>query len=509
MSNNSSHSRMAITLPGVSKNDVFVESISGVEKIGAGYQFVIGLLTKETLKLADMLGKATTFELEVGDEKSKIHGVVAKAETRNPTPKREFCYQITLEPELSMLRYSAQNQVYGTNKDVTVVDILDAEMSDANKSNSKTSPNRVARNIKHDMLASAGDYPKLDFVMQYRESDFNFISRMCERFGIFFLFDHSGDKEKVVFGDRKEHFTKLVGPDDDEKLPYRSKQQVRGSGDFAIWSFNSAYTAASGSVELREYNEDTPKVSLSVAENASYEGQGVVTLYDENYPTESEGRFIAKRRVEQLEGQRLQFTGEGNIPQLRPGKFFKLTDHPLSELDGLYIVIEVEHNCVQTTPLGFSSADKSPQPYFNKFVCVPFDKGYRPPVVTPKPVVHGYLNAVIDGETKGQRAELDDAGRYRIRILDEESDLKSGKASYAVRKLEPYGGGDGFGSHFSLLIGTEVLLGFRHGDPDRPIILGAVSNGEQTNPVTSSNQNVAYRVRTASGIVMQISDGAA
>lgn len=509
MSNAAVQAKMSITLPGLSRSEVYVESISGNEALTSGYRFSVDVVSKDTLDLADMMGKAATLTLDMGEETLTAFGVIGSAGTLDPTPNREFCYRFIIEPELAMLRHSAQNQVYGTETDVTVIDILTDELSDANKKDSNTGSSRVPRQIQYNMLPSAGDYPQLNFVMQYRENDLNFITRMCERFGIFYAFDHSGSKEEVIFGDRKEHFTKLSGSNLTEELPYRSKEQVLGTGDFGIWSFNQNFDTRSGTVALREYNEETPKVDLFVSEDATYPGQGVTTLYGENYSTVPDGSFIAKRRAELLATERQQFIGLSNVPNIRPGLFFKLTDHPIQELEGLYIITEVSHRCTATTPLGFSSADKTPEPYQNRFVCVPFENGFRPSLMTPKPSIPGYLSAVIDGENEGKRAELDDAGRYRVRILDEESGLTSGKASYVVRKMEPYGGGDGYGSHSTLLIGTEVLLGFLHGDPDRPVILGAVSNGEQVNPVTVTNQNVAHRTRTASGIIMQISDGSA
>ncbi|MET1413042.1 type VI secretion system Vgr family protein [Roseibium sp. HPY-6] len=500
--------QMSIKLPGDAGEEVYVESLRASEALGKTYRYEISLISKKPINLEDLLGQSTKLEFKKAHETVAFIGVVGAARTCDPTPNREFCYEIVLEPELAMLRHSGQNQVYGTDKDVTVVDIIQGELADANKSSSSTSSDRVARQIQSDLLVAASDYPKLDFVFQYQETDLNFLMRMCERFGIYFAFDQTGDREKVIFGDKKEHFTKLSGENINEELAYRSKHQVLGTDSFGVWSFNANYETQSGTVALREFNEDTPKVSLSVSANASFQGQGVTTLYGENYPVVADGDFIAKRRVDQIEGERLQFVGESNIPNLRPGLFFRLKDHPISELDGLYIVISVDHSCTISTPIGFSSSNKEPAPYQNRFVCVPFDKGYRPPVRTPKPMVNGYMVGFVDGETDGKRAELDDYGRYKIRIIDEESGLLNGLASYFVRKMEPYGGGDGFGSHSTLTKDTEVLLGFLQGDPDRPVILGAVSNGEQTNPVTSTNQNVAHRTKTSSGIVFQISDGA-
>src|SRR5262249_34488288 len=156
------------------------------------------------------------------------------------------------------------------------------------------------------------------------------------------------------------------------------------------------------------------------------------------------------------------------IPLLRPGLFFRLVDHPDSAFEKLYVVTEVEHGITEPTALGFTSSDKNAEPYFNRFTCIPFDVPFRPKVVTPKPVVHGVLVAFIDGDDSVRKAQIDEYGRYRVRIVDEESGLSGGKASHLVRKAEPYGGGDQYGSHSTLLVGTEILLSFVNGDPDRP-----------------------------------------
>lgn len=499
---------ITLTLPGVRAGAVYAESAIGREVLGDVYRFTVDVIAKDPLTLETMLGKAATLEVRVRDEKAVIHGIVAAAQSLDPTQNRDLCYRFVIEPELSLMKLSAQNQVYGTDADVTVVDIIENELRDAKKKASKTGSSRRARTIKHAMLADKGSYPVLDFVMQYRESDFDFLSRLCEKFGIFFAFDHGGDKETVLFCDRKEHFRRLSGRSLSGDLPFRGTAQIRGSGDFAVYSFNARYGVETGSVHMREYNDETPNVDLSVTENARFQGQGTRVDYGENYRTVGEGRFLAKRRAEELETRRLTYVGESNVPLLRPGLFFKLVDHPISDFEQLYIVTEVEHRITEQTPLGFGVPGKASEPYVNRFTCVPFDAGYRPPLKTPKPVISGCLIAFIDGESDGGRAELDEYGRYRIRIMDDESGLMNGRASHFVRKAEPYGGGDGYGSHATLLKGTEILLTFLEGDPDRPVILGALSNAEKMNPITDSNNNVAMRTRTTSGTIFQICDGA-
>ncbi|MDL2398843.1 type VI secretion system Vgr family protein [Rhizobium mayense] len=508
MSTNSMQ-EMLITLPGTTSDVVYVESVRGRETLSSAYEFEADVVCRTPLQIEPMLGKAAKLELRVLDEEAVVHGIVAAATTLDPTTNREFCYRFVIAPELALMKLSRQNQIYGTDRDMNVVDIVEKELSDGNKSGSKTASSRVGRSIPHQILADKSSYPKLDFTMQYNESDFDFVSRLCEKFGIFYMFDQSGDQEVVQFCDRKEHFRRVSGRKLTEELPFRGEAQIRSQGDFAIRSFKGTYKVSAGSIHRREFNDETPTVDLSVSHDATYSGQGIDVRYDENYRTVGEGNFLATRRMEQVTAERLTFVGESNIPLLRPGMIFKLVDHPIAELEAYYVITHVEHEMAEPTPLGFSSTDKKSEPYRNRFTCIPFSTQYRPPLLTPRPVVNGFLIGFVDGEGSSKRAELDQYGRYRIRIMDEESGLSGGKASYLVRKVEPYGGGDGFGSHSTLNVGTEVILGFLHGDPDRPVIAGAFSNAHLSNPVTQTNSNVAHRTRTASGIILQMCDGAA
>lgn len=499
---------ISITLPGLNEGDVFADRVRGREALSTAYEFEVDVISDKVLNIGEMIGQAVTLKIRVLDEKAEVKGVVLKAGSLDPSQNRQFCYRFVIGPSLALMRYSAQNQVYGTDSDATVIDIVENELKDAVKAGSSTGGNRADRRIGYRMLAG-GDYPKLDFVMQYRENDFDFISRLCEKFGIFYAFDHDGSREDVLFCDRNVHFRQVAGQELTSDLPYRHGSMSTGDGRFAIRAFNSSYSASTDRVEMREYYEVTPSVDLSLSSNARFSGQGVGVLYGENYRTTAEGQMLARLRTEQLAAAQLVFEGESNIPLLRPGFFFRLVDHPDSTFETLYVITSVEHHITEPTPLGFTASDKRAEPYSNRFVCIPFDVPYRPALSTPKPVVDGVLIAFIDGDENSTKAQIDEYGRYHVRIVDEESGLSGGNASHLVRKAEPYGGGDQYGQHSTLLVGTEILLAFVNGDPDRPIILGALSNAEKTNPVVDSNANVAQRTRTSTGIVFEFYDGGA
>jgi hypothetical protein len=143
--------------------------------------------------------------------------------------------------------------------------------------------------------------------------------------------------------------------------------------------------------------------------------------------------------------------------------------------------------------------------YHNSFSAIPEDAQFRPERTAHKPKIAGTMHAHIDAEGSGEYAELDDHGRYKIRLpFDINDDHGDGKASAFVRMAQPYAGTE-HGMHFPLHKGTEVLLTFIDGDPDRPIIAGAVPNPDTMSPVTSANQSESV-IKTAGDNKIRIED---
>jgi type VI secretion system secreted protein VgrG len=114
------------------------------------------------------------------------------------------------------------------------------------------------------------------------------------------------------------------------------------------------------------------------------------------------------------------------------------------------------------------------------------------------------LNAVVDAGGDGKYAEIDDQGRYKVKLPFDCSDKKDGKASRWIRMAQPYAGAN-MGMHFPLHKGTEVLLTFIDGDPDRPIISSAVPNPATGSPVRGANQTQSA-IHTGGGIRMVFED---
>src|SRR5262249_23709591 len=144
-----------------------------------------------------------------------------------------------------------------------------------------------------------------------------------------------------------------------------------------------------------------------------------------------------------------------------------------------YLITAIEHR------VGFpvlwdgdgsdGEAGEAPQRYAARFEAIPLGVEFRPERVTPWPTIHGTMHAQIDADTSGQYASIDAEGRYKVRMPYDMNLNKGGKASRWIRMAQPYAGA-GYGQHHPLHKGTEVLITHIDGDPDRPIITGAVPN---------------------------------
>jgi hypothetical protein len=203
------------------------------------------------------------------------------------------------------------------------------------------------------------------------------------------------------------------------------------------------------------------------------------------------------------------FHGEGTAPNLCPGFFFALEDHYRQGYNQKYLIVEVEHEGHQTGAFWAGVGKERTEgeeklTYANRFTAIPSDLQFRPERKTPKSRFYGTMNATIDAAGAGEYAELDDLGRYKVKLPFDQSDMEGGKASRYVRMSQPYAGAE-HGMHFPLHKGTEVLLTFVDGDPDRPVIAGAVPNAETTSPVTGANQTESV-IKTAGNNKIRLED---
>ncbi|MFN3241490.1 MAG: type VI secretion system Vgr family protein [Planctomycetota bacterium] len=349
-------------------------------------------------------------------------------------------------------------------------------------------------------------YPKREYVVQYEESDWNFLARWLEHEGIYFFFSNEDGEEKVVFADTESAYADSPFG---SSYPYRPEAKGEGTDsdkftEEEIRSFRCRQTRLPTQVAVNDYNWRVPSARLHFTEDVREAGTGLQTEYNDHFKDEAQGKAIAKVRREELECRAKVFYGTGSCRAFRPGTTFALEEHFRDDFNRSYLLVSVEHEAEQMISL--ESSTITGVKYENTFTAISDDQPWRPERRTEWPSIKGVMHAKVDAEGDGTFAELDEHGRYKLKMpFDEHSDeADDGKASRWVRMAQPYAGVNA-GMHFPLLKGTEVLVTHIDGDPDRPIISGAVPNPETESPATNATLT-RNAMTTASGNTMQIDD---
>lgn len=461
-------------------DDIRVVGFRGREWISRPYRFEIFLVVKveggECPDLNDALGAKSKLVLDRNDDRLPPYvfsGILAELELLHESDGRALL-RATMVPRLWELSLARHSRIF---TDMTLPEILEEVLGE--------------HGISGDALEMRlGDYEKEAHVCQYRESDLDFLSRWMEREGIYYFFEHTGDGEKLVLCDNPSYDDEELG------LPIRYFPQIGhdGSARASFRSFRSVHASLPGSVKLTDYDYTRPNLEVSGQADVWTMGSDEVRGYGNRFFTPSAGSRLAKVRAEELKARQVVFHATGTRTHLHAGKAFELEDHPLSKFNDRYVAIEVVHHGNQATGLGhFREIVELPhqEVYFVECFAIPANVQFRAESRTVWPRIYGFENGVVDGPAESEYAQIDDMGRYKVKLHFDEGKGKDGKASTHVRMMQPHGGSpEGF--HFPLRKGTEVMVCFMGGDPDRPVISGVVPNALTPSPVTSSNhtQNV-------------------
>lgn len=451
-----------------------VVQFSGAEGISLPYEFEIMLVSDTTdIDLDEVMAYPAKFTIhrKNGDDVD-FHGILNSFEQLHKYNEYVF-YRAHLVPRLWWLSITHHNQVC-LNK--SVPDIIALALKDSGLT--KLDFEFKTRNL----------YQPIEYVCQYNESHFNFISRWLEREGLYYYFDQKGPAEKIIFTDTNIAHTNL--PD----VSYAPPEGLLEDENVEIVnSFTCRQRQLPQKIFLKDYNYQRPSLGISGSADVDSKGRGTDYIYGEYFATSEDGDRLAGIRAEILNCRRREFIGESTIPFIEPGYTFTLSHHYRESFNQQYLVESISHEGNQMGYLLPSIAEGVPEYkhtiyYRNSFTAIPSDVQYRAEKKSNRPYISGALHAKVDAEASGRYAELDDQGRYKVRLpFDESDDHRSGKASTWLRMMQPYANQAG-GMQFPLTKGTEVLLTFIDGDPDRPVIAGAIANPETPSPVSAKNQ---------------------
>lgn len=317
-------------------------------------------------------------------------------------------------------------------------------------------------------------YEPIEYVVQYGETDLAFVSRMLERFGISYHFEHELKSHTMVLTDAMEGFVKAPGG---SRVFEPVERQHRATAEhFNIFSAGRQMTT--GRVKLTDYNFKTPTAAMVVdqaGDAAHAEGRIESYRYPGVYPAQGEGRGVVRLRTDQVRGRDGLFTARGDTASLSPGMLVGLKNHPDKALNGKsYLLVAASHSY---TSEGYKTGEAEGTPgdaYAGDYGFHPQARPFVPAIVTPVARVQGPQTAVVVGEGE---IDCDEYGRILVRF---HWDLNA-EISMRCRVSQNWAG-NGWGGMVIPRIGMEVLVEFLEGDPDKPLVTGCVYNGRNKVP---------------------------
>lgn len=478
---------IALTTP-LGENRLLLAGFSGREALSEMFSFHLDLLAEGgPIDFSQIIGQNVTISVTRFDGQPRyINGIVSEfALSGHDNLFRR--YQMTVVPwTWKLTRYSDCRIFHNKN----VGDILAAVFS--------------SRGLTDYTLSLSGSYSPLEYCVQYRETDFQFVSRLMEENGIFYFFTHDKDKHTMVIADSASAHQPCPGQGS------AGCDLVSGGLNQAdvitSWRFEQQWR--SGQCTLTDYNFITPSTSLLASEPTivAVGGNTGFELFD--YPgghtNRSEGSRVARQRMQEQEATHLIARGTSVCRTFIPGYKFQLTDHELDSMNITYILTSVQHSASVAGSYNEGEEDR----YSNEFTCIPVSVPFRPSRRTPRPVVRGPQTAVVvgpstDQDDNDQSSEADSEEIWvdtygRVKVLFPWD--RASACSCWVRVSQGWAG-EGWGAINIPRVGQEVVVSFLEGDPDRPLITGRVYNADQLVPYTlpELGTRTTFKTRSSPG----------
>jgi type VI secretion system secreted protein VgrG len=435
------------------------QSLSATEELGRLFEFNVLALAeaKASVDLEGLLGKNAYVSLQLDDTTQRhLHGVVASAGLDGASGGYA-AYRLTLRPWLWLATLRADTRIF---QNITIDALI----------------KKVLQPYGGDIeFKLQGSYPTYEYCVQYRESDFNFVSRLMEQEGLYYFFKHTDSKHTLVIVDKMSAHEAYPNHD---KFKFR---QGLGDGQHAgvISEWRHHFELQSAKTTTNDYNYLTPSTALLKDSTSMHAGApGTLEVYDPpgEYLTVAEGQRYVKLRMEESDARYAAASAKTNIRGVAVGATFNLTDHPRDAENAKYLVVGTRIDVIYS---GYEAGQRDSH-FSCSFNALRAKDVFRSQRITPKPHIGGTQSAVVVGP-KGEEIYTDQHGRIKVQFHWDRLGKGDENSSCWLRVATPIAG-KAWGMISLPRIGQEVVVQFVEGDPDRPIIVGSVYNAEQIPP---------------------------
>jgi type VI secretion system secreted protein VgrG len=461
--------RTAILKTPLGEDELLLTQFDAHEGLNALFEFNADCLSENgNIDFDQAIGHNCSVKLSRHKSKTRFfNGVLVEAEATlsdmaGPRKKTSLTpYRLVLRPWLWLLSQATDCRIF-KNKSVKdiITDVFDkAGFSDYSFELSES-------------------YDPIEFCVQYRETNLSFVQRMMEAWGIYYYFTHSEDKHMLVMVDNMSKHKKVPGT---PKIPFIEIEDrvSRTDEHLSQWIFGRRFR--SGRTAVNDFDYIKPNADLlGKATNPGPYKYGALELYDfaSKHIEKGKGDTIARNRLQSTQALDKRRHASGDAGTLFPGGLVELEKHSVGSENIEYLIVSASHH-VTNEDYRTSGGGGSSQ-YNGRFEFQPKSVPFRAPLVTPRPLVFGPQTAFVvpkDKNNTSEEIDTDEHGRIFVRFHWD----RDKQSSLPVRVSQIWSGKK-WGGVVLPRIGQEVVVEFIEGDPDRPLVVGTVYNGEYKYP---------------------------
>lgn len=470
-------SRLAAFKTSLGDDVLLLRSFTGEEGLSRPFSFQVELSSTDgAVDLGKIVGKPAGMRLELGRRGTRyFHGYISRA-SQLPADGVGGRYRVELVPWLWFLTRTSDCRIF---QEMTVVEIVEKVFKDLGFTDYK--------------LKTSRNYRKLEYCVQYRETAFNFVSRLLEWEGVTYFFEHSEEKHVLVLADSPSSHAPFEGYEEVTWHPAGRGDQVRERiRDWSVEKQLQPSVYAHRDFDPLKSRSDLDSKATFPDKVPGHEWQ--IYDYPGEFETVGDGDASASVRVEELGAAQDQVTGSGDVMGLAAGYLFGMVGHPRGDQNAQYLVTSLRHRFEQSA-YGTGGVEGG-APYHCELRAIPGDRQFRPARVTPRPVVQGPQTAFVVGKS-GEEIWVDKYGRIKVKFHWDRHGKADETASCWIRVSSEWAGKKWGAIHLPR-VGQEVVVEFLEGDPDRPIVTGRVYNDVSLPPYALPDHKTKSTVKSSS-----------
>lgn len=481
VSNESQANRELEFLAPIGQDVLLVRHFKGEEKLGRLFKFEVTLRSKaEDIDFESLLGENVSVRLNViGAGERYFNGFITDF-SQGKNEGGFATYFATISPWLWFLKRTNDCRIF---QEQTAVSIIESVFTDNDYTD-------------FELRLSNPSYRLREYTVQYRESDFNFISRLMEEEGIYYFFEHHWDHHRLVLCDSYSSHQPIPAYKKGISFDPSSSNTVSNEDTISNWKHKRSIK--SGSVMLDDYDFKNPRAFIrndfsSPEEHAKSKQE--VYDYPGKYLTFDEGKHYARIRQEEMHSKYAVIKGKSNAREFGAGGLMTMVNHPREDQNIEYLITNVKFEADQDA-FGSTKDGGSGFIYKNSFQVIKATTSFRSKRKSKASIVEGLQNARVVGP-KNEEIYCDKFGRVKVQFPWDRYGEADENSSCWIRVSQNWAGRK-WGTIHIPRIGQEVVVDFLEGDPDKPIITGRVYNADLMPPYELPSKKNVSGIKTRS-----------